>query len=64
MDDDSFPIFADPASSSTKASTFGIALHWIMNQMVRVTVDYNATDLDGGSLEDEDVVIGRVQLRI
>jgi phosphate-selective porin OprO/OprP len=64
VDDDSFPIFADPASSSTKASTFGIGLHWIMNQMVRVTVDYNGTDLDGGSLEDEDVVIGRVQLRI
>jgi phosphate-selective porin OprO/OprP len=64
VDDDAFPVFADPQTFSTKASTFGLGVHWIMNPMIRITVDYDATDLDGGSLEDEDVVIGRVQLRI
>jgi phosphate-selective porin OprO/OprP len=63
LDDDAFPLFADPAVSSTKASTLGVGIHWIMNPQIRVTVDYNATDLDGGSLDHEDVVIGRVQLR-
>jgi phosphate-selective porin OprO/OprP len=63
VDDDAFPLLADPAVSSTKASTLGIGIHWMMNPQIRLTVDYNATDLTGGSLDDEDAVIGRVQLR-
>ena len=63
VDDDAFPLFADPLVSSTKASTAGVGLHWIVNAPVRLTLDYNHTNLDGGEIPDEDAVILRTQVR-
>jgi phosphate-selective porin OprO/OprP len=63
VDDDSFPVFADPMQSSSRATTLGIGLHWIVDTRIRLTLDYNATELAGGALDDEHVAIARVQLR-
>ena len=63
VDDDAFPLFADPAMSSRRVSTVGVGIHWIMNAPLRLTLDYNHTELDGGALPDEDVVIARTQIR-
>ena len=63
VDDDAFALFANPAVSSTRASTAGLGIHWIMSAQLRLTLDYNHTELDDGEIPDEDAVIARMQVR-
>jgi phosphate-selective porin OprO/OprP len=58
-----FPDFADLSRSADRARTAGIVVNWYLNRVVRFSLDYNHTELDGGAIDGENVVIGRAQLR-
>ena len=65
VDDDAFPVFADPAQSITGADNYGFAVHAYLNDYVRLTVDYEAFPFDGGAAggadrETEKVIFTRV----
>lgn len=67
VDDDAFPLFADPARSATEARSLGVGLSWWINQQIRFYFDYYQTELDGqdGSAprDDERIAILRAQYR-
>jgi phosphate-selective porin OprO/OprP len=68
LDDASFPIYADPARSVTRAESAGIGLNWYLNQNVELWLDYDYTRFDGGAAdgadrEDEQALFTRFQFR-
>jgi len=67
VDDDAFPIFANPAASATKAKSFGLGLNWYVNNNVRIYANYENTEFDGGKTgggdrETEHAIFGRTQV--
>jgi phosphate-selective porin OprO/OprP len=67
VDDDSFPLFADPAVSATRAFSWGVGANWHLNRSVKATLNYEHTTFKGGSTgaataQDENVILGRVQV--
>ena len=67
VDDDAFPVFANPASSATEAFSWGLGLNWHLNKHVKVSVNYDQTDFKGGSATDllgkgEKAVFTRAQI--
>jgi phosphate-selective porin OprO/OprP len=66
VDDDAFPIYADPAASATRARSFGFGLNWHLNRNVKLCLDYARTDFEGEdgnpyADESEDLILTRVQ---
>lgn len=66
LDSDTFPFFANPASSAEKASEIGIGFNWYLSKGVRVLVDYNVTRFEGGAASgdrpEEKALFTRLQL--
>ncbi|GMU06129.1 OprO/OprP family phosphate-selective porin [Corallococcus caeni] len=66
MDDDAFPVFADPTRSVSRARGFGVATLFAFNRRVRFALNYHRTDYVGGALEGdreaENVVMSRFQV--
>jgi len=73
LDEDTFAggddSFADPTSAAQQARAFAVGLNWYLNQNVKLVFDYEQTTFDGGGtaeaprdLDDEEVVLGRLQL--
>jgi phosphate-selective porin OprO/OprP len=65
-DDDAFPNFADPASSATKAFSWGLGANWHLNRFLKITFNYENTDLNGldnryTGLDHEHVFLTRLQ---
>jgi phosphate-selective porin OprO/OprP len=54
IDDDAFPVFADPAASISSAENYGFAVHAYLNESVRLTVDYQGFPFEGGAPGDAD----------
>jgi len=48
VDDDAFPLFADPERSASAAREWAVGVNWYLNRNVKVTVDYGSTRFDGG----------------
>lgn len=46
VDDASFPLYAAPAASATKATSFGIGLNWYLSKAVVFKFDYYQTNFD------------------
>jgi phosphate-selective porin OprO/OprP len=65
LDEDAFPLYADPARSMRGATAYGAGVNWYLNRNVRVLVAYERTNFDpaGEAAERpaENSVIGRVQ---
>jgi phosphate-selective porin OprO and OprP len=65
IDDASFPTFASPTSSPTKAKAWAVGLNWYLARAIKVVVDYEHTTFDGGAAggdrEAENFVVSRVQ---
>lgn len=66
VDDDAFPVFANPASSATESTSWGLGLNWHLNRNVKLNLNYEQTDFSGGGdtpllANGEKVVLGRVQ---
>jgi phosphate-selective porin OprO/OprP len=54
VDDDAFPVFADPAQSIRGADNYGFAVHAYLSDNVRLTLDYEAFPFEGGAANGED----------
>jgi phosphate-selective porin OprO and OprP len=68
IDDDAFPVFANPAAAIDSANSYGIGLNWYLTASVKAVVDYYQTDFDGGATtgdrDDETYVVARLQYSI
>jgi phosphate-selective porin OprO/OprP len=66
VDDDAFPLFADPAVAATRARSWGLGLNWYLTSSVKLATNYVRTDFDGGApaddRNDEDIFFSRVQV--
>lgn len=66
VDNDAFPIFANPAQSATQAFVWGVGLNWHLNRNVKLQFNYEQTDFTGGNAnpalaEPEHLVLTRAQ---
>lgn len=68
LDKDLFPNWAAAGSART-ANEWGVGLNWYLNRGVKLNLDYNRTQFDGGSnskgsvtAHDEQVILTRIQL--
>jgi phosphate-selective porin OprO/OprP len=66
VDRNSFPLFADPATSARKAQAWAGGLNWYFNRNVKVVLNYEQTFFKGGaavgSRPTEKAVLTRFQL--
>jgi phosphate-selective porin OprO/OprP len=66
VDNGVFPLFANPASSASKAFSWAIGLNWYLNRGVKFNLDYENTRFKGGTsqfLNDgESVIFTRAQV--
>ncbi|MES2697173.1 MAG: porin [Verrucomicrobiota bacterium] len=68
IDDDAFPVFANPATSASKASGTTLGINWYLNRNVKATINFEHTSFEGGLgnvviNENEKAIFTRVQLR-
>jgi phosphate-selective porin OprO/OprP len=67
VDDDAFPLFADPAVAATRARSWGLGLNWYLNANLKLAFNHVRTDFDGGAAAgadrpDEKIFFSRVQV--
>jgi phosphate-selective porin OprO/OprP len=66
LDDDTFPLFANPASAASAAEAWAVGFNWYFNRNVRLYLDYEQTEFEGGAAtgdrEDESIVFSRFQI--
>jgi phosphate-selective porin OprO/OprP len=66
LDEDAFPLYADPARSMRGATAYGAGVNWYLNRAVRTSLAWERTTFDpaGTAAERpaENSVIGRVQV--
>jgi phosphate-selective porin OprO and OprP len=65
IDDATFPTFASPASTPSKAKAWAVGVNWYLARAIKVVVDYEHTTFTGGTTvgdrEAENFVVTRVQ---
>jgi phosphate-selective porin OprO/OprP len=49
IDDDAFPLYANPATSASSATSWGVGLNWHLNRNLKINLNYEQTDFDGGT---------------
>lgn len=59
--------FADPSTSVTAATSYGVGLNWYLNRNLKAVLNYEKTVFDGGAAAggdrpDENAVLSRLQL--
>ena len=66
IDEDTFPLFANPASSAESAAAWALGFNWYLNRNVKVQLDYERTQFEGGASsgdrEDESILFSRFQI--
>jgi phosphate-selective porin OprO/OprP len=67
IDNDAFPVFADPAVAATKASGWSAGVNWYLNNNLKLVLNYLSTDFDGGAAggadrQSEKAVFTRLQV--
>jgi phosphate-selective porin OprO/OprP len=68
IDDDAFPIFANPATSASKVRGYTLGVNWYLNRNLKGALNFEHSDFTGGSTgtitrEDESAVLSRLQVR-
>ena len=65
IDDDAFPLFADPASAGVSARSWGLGLNWYLTGNLKLVANYTETEFDAASgatpREDEKAFFTRTQ---
>src|SRR5690606_22800849 len=67
VDDDAFPLFADPALAARAAEGATLGINWYANGNVKLGLNYSLTRFDGGAAgggdrETERALFSRIQL--
>jgi phosphate-selective porin OprO/OprP len=66
VDDAAFPLFANPASAASAAESLGFGVNWYLNRNLRLMLDYERTEFEGGAAagdrEDENALLSRFQI--
>ncbi len=67
VDDDAFPLFADPTTSASEAAAWAVGLNWYLNKNLRASMNFFHTDFEDGrtgavTRQDENAVFTRLQL--
>ena len=65
IDDDAFPLFADPASAGASARSWGLGLNWYLTSNLKLVANYTETEFDAAfgatPREDEKAFFTRAQ---
>jgi phosphate-selective porin OprO/OprP len=67
IDEDAFPVYADPSVSAHGARSWGLGLNWYLNANLKLVFNHTWTDFDGGAplgadRPDEKAFFSRVQV--
>lgn len=66
VDEDTFPVFANLASSAESAEAWALGFNWYFNRNLRLYLDYERTQFEGGAAtgdrEDENILFSRFQI--
>ena len=67
IDDDAFPLFANPATSASGVDAWSLGLNWYLTQNLKLVTNYTQATFDGGAAagadrEDEKSVFTRAQI--
>ncbi|HEY4560729.1 MAG TPA: porin, partial [Lysobacter sp.] len=66
VDDEAFPLFADPASAARRVRAWTIGLNWYLTQNLKLMTNYSEADFDGGAAagdrETEKTLFTRAQV--
>lgn len=68
IDDDAFPLFANPTLSASGASAWSVGLNWYLNRNIRANLSFSHTWFAGEATanpvtaKDENVLFTRMQL--
>lgn len=67
IDENVFPLFANPSISASEATEWGVGLSWYLSRNVKFMLDYEQTGFRGGdanplTAKGEKAILGRVQL--
>ncbi|RZA23538.1 MAG: porin, partial [Proteobacteria bacterium] len=67
IDDDAYPLFADPSVAASRAESWTLGVNWYLNSNLKLVVNYLQTSLDGGAAlgadrEDEKAIFTRLQV--
>ncbi len=66
LDDDAFPLFADPTVAAQEATSWGLGLNWYLTANLKLIANYTQTKFDGGGAngdrEDEKAFFTRAQV--
>ncbi|BDU15062.1 OprO/OprP family phosphate-selective porin [Lysobacter auxotrophicus] len=66
IDEDAFPVFADPNAVAQRAKSWGLGVNWYLTGNFKLVANYTQTDFDGGAAagadrEDEKAFFTRAQ---
>lgn len=66
LDDNTFPVYANSASSVGKIQSLGVGLNWYLTKNLKSSLTYETSAFDGGAAagdrEDENVLLARFQV--
>ncbi|HEV8694810.1 MAG TPA: porin [Lysobacter sp.] len=67
IDDDAFPLFANPASAASQADAWSVGVNWYLTQNLKLVANYTQTTFEGGAAngadrEDEKTLFTRAQI--
>ncbi len=67
IDDDAFPLFANPATSASRVEAWSLGLNWYLTRNLKLVANYTQAAFDGGAAdggdrEDEKAVFTRAQI--
>ncbi len=67
IDNDTFPLFSNPATSATKVSSYTLGVNWFLNRNVKLILNYDHSNFSGGSSgavtgRNENALLTRAQL--
>ncbi len=67
IDDDAFPVFANPATAASRARTYGAGLNWYVSSNAKLMFDFLQTEFEGGAAagtdrRNEKALLGRFQV--
>jgi phosphate-selective porin OprO/OprP len=66
LDNKMFPLYANPATSASAATSWGFGVNWLLNPNVKLSLNYENTDFKGGTSpflqKGEQVIMTRAQV--